>query len=147
MGYLSKMIDNHIRSTHRLIVLDCCFSGFAVVARGGKFENPGAIYRAWDQKAHVLVTAGTEKQPAYEVNGSSFFCTALFQAIGEPMAADTNDDDIVTDEELGVFLTAQVPQIARQYNRSLNPMHYRDTQVQNMGQFLFIPRDHPLLAE
>ncbi|KAF0245653.1 MAG: hypothetical protein FD180_1431 [Planctomycetota bacterium] len=141
MGYLSKFLALHIKSSHRLIMTDCCFSGFVITSRGTDLNfDSSAIYKNWGRAAHVLITAGTEQQPAFEENGRSYFTKALLEAVGKELSADTNKDGIVTDEELGSYLKQRVPEIAAKRKLKLNPLHWRDQEHDDMGQFLFIPR-------
>lgn len=147
MSFLSKFISQHVESTHRMILADCCFSGYIIKARGRRLENPSAIYSTWKEQSKVIITAGTEEQPTYEVRGQSFFSTALHEGLGPALIADQEPKDgIVTDAELGAYLDRRVPEIAKRYGCSMNPLLMRDEGAA-LGQYLFIPKDHSVHEE
>ncbi|MBK8146603.1 MAG: hypothetical protein IPK62_17250, partial [Bacteroidetes bacterium] len=112
MGHLAKDVRQNIRSSHQLLLIDCCFSGFVTRARGNPRENPSSVYELWKERAHVVITAGTADQLAYEEGDHSVFSETLFRGLGKDaqgMPADANQDGILTDGELANWLGSEVP--------------------------------------
>ncbi len=143
MGHLSRDIREKIHSSHQILLIDCCFSGFVTKARGNVNENPQAIYELWKSKAHAIVTAGSEKQRSFESGEKSIFSGTLFRALGgesESMLADVNKDGLVTDAELAAYLSSEVPKQFAGSKLTQTPQYHRGTEGDDVGQFLFIPR-------
>ena len=143
MGHLSRDIRKQVHSTHQMLLIDCCFSGFAVKARGNINENPQKIYEMWKNNAHAIMTAGSEKQRSFEVGERAIFTKTLLRALGSDsssMPADLNDDGLVTDAELGAYLQDQVPKQFQGTSLTQSPQYLRGTEGDDVGQFLFIPR-------
>ncbi len=156
MGMLSKLISDNISSSHQLLLIDCCFSGFTSQTRGYEPATEGQIYRAWGNVAHVVITAGTNSQQVNELPDHSFFARALLKALepgltGRPHSeCDVSHDGIVTDEELAAFLAKEVPKMVAKITNSepQDPQRFtdlRDTD-HDWGQFIFIPTRHPTIA-
>jgi len=132
-----------VHSTHQMLLIDCCFSGFAVKARGNINDNPQKIYEMWKNNAHAILTAGSEKQRSFEVGERAIFTKTLLRALGSDsgsMPADLNEDGVVTDAELGAFLQNQVPKQFEGTSLTQSPQYLRGTEGDDVGQFLFIPR-------
>ncbi|MCC6149404.1 MAG: caspase family protein [Planctomycetes bacterium] len=143
MGHLSRDIRKQVHSTHQMLLIDCCFSGFAVKARGNINDNPQKIYEMWKNNAHAILTAGSEKQRSFEVGERAIFTKTLLRALGSDsgsMPADLNEDGVVTDAELGAFLQNQVPKQFEGTSLTQSPQYLRGTEGDDVGQFLFIPR-------
>lgn len=143
MGHLSRDIRKQVHSTHQMLLIDCCFSGFAVKARGNINDNPQKIYEMWKNNAHAIMTAGSEKQRSFEVGERAIFTKTLLRALGSDsgsMPADLNEDGVVTDAELGAFLQNQVPKQFEGTSLTQSPQYLRGTEGDDVGQFLFIPR-------
>lgn len=143
MGQLSRDVQKRIRSEHQLLLIDCCFSGFAVRRRGDPLDTASVIYRNWRKRAHVVITAGTEEEPVYELSdGRSLFGGAVLDALGGDhgeLHADTDQDGIVSDAELGFFLRQQVEDRAARMYRKQRPYYVRGLEGDDVGQFLFVP--------
>jgi hypothetical protein len=148
MQHLPGDIEKYIYSQHSLIMTDCCFSGFTMQSRGEEDIDP-RLYDLWKEEARVILTAGTEgetaKEDAREL-GHALFTQALLYGLelgddGHP-GADENGDGILTDSELGGYVSRWVPrQIRRHGNTSpQHPQYYRDDgAADRVGQFLFVP--------
>lgn len=146
MEDLPRHIARDINASHRLILLDCCYSGFAAQARGaGALDAPGAIFAAWGRGAQIVLTAGTTEEQALESRdrGShGLFTGAVLEAVGPDMSADANRDRVVTDGELACYLqdrlSARVAQIAP--TKTMTPQYTRGVPgwKDDVGQFLFI---------
>lgn len=144
MGHLARDIRQNIKSSHQMLLIDCCFSGFVTKARGNPKAEPSAIYELWKTRAHVVITAGTADQRAFEVGTSSVFSQTLFRGLGietERMLADANNDGILTDAELGVWMSEEVPKMFARSARTQTPQYLRGLEeLDDVGQFLFLPR-------
>ncbi|MGQ0613103.1 MAG: hypothetical protein ACT4PV_05125 [Planctomycetaceae bacterium] len=141
MGQLSDNVQKFVRSEHKLLLIDCCFSGFAALTRGDPFENLSSIYLGWRRPAHIVLTAGTEGEPVRE-DRRSFFARAVFDALGwgeGPLLADVNQDGIVTDAEFGRFVQIHVEERAAQGGHVQRPYYVRGLPGDGLGQFLFKP--------
>lgn len=135
MNHLSRDLMERVRSSHQLLLLDCCYSGLAL--QRGTIPDAGRVYELWKNRAYVVITAASEREPAWEEQlGGSLFTNALLLGLGEGLPADLQvdggRDGIITDEELmhylGETVKDQTPQRAP----------YRPQQS-DVGQFLFLP--------
>ena len=152
MQELLDGIRKGIPSRHVMVVLDACYSGWAVGAKGDATLTD-AMHSLWKERAEVVITAGTKGQRAWEDEaeeggwqwgGHSALTAFLLEGLGASgrPAADTNVDSVVTDEELARYLRARVPAAVRELKRSEQlPQFFRfDEQLPKSGQFLFIPK-------
>jgi hypothetical protein len=143
MSHLSGDIRQHIYSTHQILLIDCCFSGFVTKARGNINDNPEKVYEMWKSNAHAIMTAGSEKQRSFEVGERAIFTKTLLRGLGAEsgsMLADMNQDGLVTDAELGAYLQSEVPKQFGSSSFTQNPQYLRGTEGDDVGQFLFFPR-------
>lgn len=152
MQELLDGIRKGVPSRHVMVVLDACYSGWAVGAKGeGALSD--AMHSLWKERAEVVITAGTKGQRAWEDEaeaagwqwgGHSALTAFLLEGLGASgrPAADTNADKVITDEELAKYLRQRVPAAVRQLKKSeQTPQFFRfDEQLPKSGQFLFIPR-------
>lgn len=140
-----------VPSKHVMVVLDACYSGWAVGAKGEERLTP-ELRTLWRERAEVVLTAGTRGQRAWEDEaeekawqwgGHSALTAWLLAGLGEGgrPEADANGDRVVTDEELARYLRERVPQAVRASRRAeQTPQFFRfDEQLPKSGQFLFIP--------
>jgi hypothetical protein len=146
MGYLVKFIRDRVASSHQMLLIDCCYSGFVINARGALSTDISSVYEMWKQRARAVITAGTADQQSLEVGPNALFTGNLIKAL-TPMPsgripADANGDGIVTDLELYNFLQQTVSQQAQSIGFQLTPQYLRalPDSDDDVGQFLFIPR-------
>ena len=116
------------------MLLDCCYSGFGAKARG-EMAPDGRIFGLWKEKARAVITAGSEKQRSWELAKEAFFSAALLRGLGESLPADTNQDGIVTDEELGDYAYREVKKAT---GDKQTPIFFRGVKGDDVGQFLFV---------
>ena len=151
MQELLDGIRKGVPSRHVMVVLDACYSGWAVGAKGeaGLSES---MHSLWKERAEVVLTAGTRGQRAWEDEaepgawqwgGHSALTAFLLEGLGasgKPLA-DTNGDRVITDEELARYLRLRVPAAVKDLKRSeQTPQFFRfDEQLPRSGQFLFLP--------
>jgi len=135
-----------------MLVIDACYSGWAVGAKGGLQLSP-ALRSLWSERAEVVLTAGTRGQRAWEdetepsawsFGGHSVMTSFFLQALGESgtVEGDLNRDGVVTDEELAAYLSARVPLAVREARHAeQTPQFFRfDESLPKSGQFLFVPQ-------
>ena len=144
-----------VPSRHVMVVLDACYSGWAVGAKGDE-RLTDELKSLWAERAEVVLTAGTKGQRAWEDEaeqgawqwgGHSALTAFLLEGLGASgtAQADANKDAVVTDEELARFLKARVPNAVRDLKRAeQQPQFFRfDEQLPKSGQFLFLPGSTP----
>lgn len=144
---MQELIDDvrkGVPAKHVMLVLDACYSGWAVGAKGGAELSP-ELRSMWKERAEVVISAGTKGQRAWEDDeGHSVMTSFFLQALGESGAprADRNGDGVVTDEELAQFLGDNVPRAVRESRHAeQTPQFFRfDESLPKSGQFLFVPR-------
>jgi Caspase domain len=150
---MQELIDDlrkGVPSKHVMVVLDACYSGWAVGAKGDEALSP-ELRTLWAERAEVVLTAGTKGQRAWEDEvepsawkwGGHSALTAFFlEALGAsgPALADRNGDQVVTDEELALYLREGVPPAVRAARHAeQQPQFFRfDEQLPKSGQFFFV---------
>lgn len=157
MQDLLSDIRKGVPSRHVMLLLDCCYSGWAVGAKGDD-ELDAHVGSLWKERAEVVLTAASKGQRAWEdepeerawVWGghsamTSFILEGLTVGGAGTAAADMNTDHVVTDEELAKFVKEHVPASVRsQKNTKQTPNLFRfDASLPKSGRFLFVPRAEP----
>lgn len=147
-------IRKGVPSKHVMLLLDCCYSGWAVGAKGDD-ELEAHVGSLWKERAEVVLTAASKGQRAWEDDPeerawawgghsvmTAFILEALTLGAEGTAAADANTDHVVTDEELAKFIKERVPaSVKAQKNTKQTPTLFRfDASLPKRGQFLFIPR-------
>ena len=143
-----------VTSRYVMLLLDCCYSGWAVGAKGDD-ELEAQIGSLWKERAEVVLTAASKGQRAWEDEPeerawawgghsvmTAFILEGLEVGAEGTAAADANADHVVTDEELAKFVKERVPASVRaQKNTKQTPTLFRfDASLPKRGQFLFVPR-------
>ena len=110
-----KKFTNHANAKHILFLIDACYGGLAAVgSRGLEFKKVGdANWRKITKgKVRKIITAGRKDEPVIEKSewGHSAFARNVLRGIGEDRAADLDNNDYITSEELGVYLKTKVSQ-------------------------------------
>lgn len=154
MQDLLSDIRKGVPSRHVMLLLDCCYSGWAVGAKGDD-ELEAHIGSLWKERAEVVLTAASKGQRAWEDEPeerawawgghsvmTAFILEGLEVGAEGTAAADANADHVVTDEELAKFVKERVPASVRaQKNTKQTPTLFRfDASLPKRGQFLFVPR-------
>jgi uncharacterized caspase-like protein len=137
---MQELVDDlrkGIPSKHVMLILDACYSGWAAGAKG-EVELSSEVRSLWQERAEVVLTAGTKGQRAWEDEGRSIFTASLLD--GLKGSADTNGDAVITDEELAAFLRKRVPEAVRaKKHAEQSPQFIRfDEALPKSGQFLFV---------
>lgn len=150
-------IRKGVPSRHVMLLLDCCYSGWAVGAKGDD-ELEAHVGSLWKERAEVVLTAASKGQRAWEDDPeerawawgghsvmTSFILEGLAVGSSGTANADANTDHVVTDEELAKFIKERVPESVRaQKNTKQTPTLFRfDASLPKRGQFLFVPRSEP----
>jgi len=109
---------------HILYLVDACYGGLTLVTRGlGKPQTPEYLRKMTKEKGRQVITAGGKDEKVTERPewGHSAFTRNLLAGLKDGLA-DENMDDIITAEELGLFIKnrvvvdsdgAHTPQIGR----------------------------------
>ncbi|MEW6744288.1 MAG: caspase family protein [Planctomycetota bacterium] len=121
------------QAKHVLLLLDCCFSGWAVLRSGPGEERFEA---ATTRSAKQVLTAGEPGEPVADAlpqapGHSPFTCTLLEGLSG---AAATAGRPFITASELGVFITSRVPDLTG------GRQHPSWTNLKGLGDFVFRPK-------
>ncbi len=150
-------IRKGVPSRHVMLLLDCCYSGWAVGAKGDD-ELEAHVGSLWKERAEVVLTAASKGQRAWEDDPeqrawawgghsvmTSFILEGLAVGSSGTANADANTDHVVTDEELAKFVKERVPESVRaQKNTKQTPTLFRfDASLPKSGRFLFVPRSEP----
>ncbi len=143
-------ITKSIESNHLLLLLDCCYGGWAGAKGPGELSPEVTEY--WDETARAIMTAGTRGQQAWEDDphqpvwdGHSAFTRFVIEGLtvepGGLAIADENEDRVVTDEELHAFVRARVPgAVLDAKSARQEPQLVRvENELPRSGKFLFIP--------
>lgn len=139
MGDLRKGVP----SKHVMVLLDACYSGWAVGAKGDAALSP-EVRSLWAERAEVVLTAGTKGQRAWEDDpehprweGHSAFTAFLLEGFTK---GDLNGDRVITDEELASYLKQRVPAAVKaEKHAEQTPQFFRfDETLPKSGQFLFV---------
>ncbi len=150
---MQELVDDlrkGVPSKHVMVILDACYSGWAVGAKGDA-RLSGELRTLWNERAEVVLTAATKGQRAWEDeaeqgawqwNGHSVLTAFLLEGLGRSQA-DSNGDHVITDEELAAFLNSKVPVAVRQSRQAeQSPQFFRfDEHLPRSGQFLFLPTE------
>lgn len=150
---MQELVDDlrkGVPSKHVMVILDACYSGWAVGAKGDA-RLSGELRTLWNERAEVVLTAATKGQRAWEDeaeqgawqwNGHSALTAFLLEGLGRAQA-DSNGDRVITDEELAAFLVSKVPLAVRQSRQAeQSPQFFRfDEHLPRSGQFLFLPTE------
>ncbi|HVK63084.1 MAG TPA: caspase family protein [Polyangium sp.] len=154
MQDLVSDIRKGVPSKHVMLLLDCCYSGWAVGAKGDD-ELETHLGSLWKERAEVVLTAGSKGQRAWEDDPderawawgghsamTAFILEGLSVAAAGTAAADTNQDHVVTDEELAKFVKERVPRsVQDKKDAKQTPTLFRfDASLPKSGQFLFVPK-------
>lgn len=157
MQDLLSDIRKGVPSRHVMLLLDCCYSGWAVGAKGDD-ELDAHVGSLWKERAEVVLTAASKGQRAWEDDPeerawawgghsvmTSFILEGLTVGAAGTASADSNTDHVVTDEELARFVKERVPESVRaQKNTKQTPTLFRfDASLPKSGRFLFVPRSEP----
>lgn len=148
-------IRKGVPSRHVMLLLDCCYSGWAVGAKGDD-ELDAHVGSLWKERAEVVLTAASKGQRAWEDEpeerawawgGHSVMTSFVLEglAIGAEgsAGADANKDRVVTDEELAKYVKEHVPaSVKAQKNLKQTPTLFRfDASLPKSGKFLFVPKN------
>lgn len=148
-------IRKGVPSRHVMLLLDCCYSGWAVGAKGDD-ELDTHVGSLWKERAEVVLTAASKGQRAWEDEPeerawawgghsvmTSFILEGLTIGAEGSAGADANKDRVVTDEELAKYVKEHVPaSVKAQKNVKQTPTLFRfDASLPKSGKFLFVPKN------
>jgi hypothetical protein len=149
MSYLVSFVSHRVVSSHQMMLVDCCYSGFVTTSRGGYKTDVSSVYSMWKERARIVITAGTANQQSWDDGRKALFTSNLIRALTPDasgyMPADANHDGIVTDDELYKYLRDVVSTEAHDLPipgyHELTPQYLRalPDSDDDVGQYLFIP--------
>ena len=101
------------KAKHILFLIDACYGGLAAVgSKGIEYNKVGdANWRKITKgKARKIITAGRKDEEVQERSawGHSAFARNILRGIGEERGADMDNDNHISANELGVYLTTKV---------------------------------------
>lgn len=153
---MHKMVEDikkGVPSKHIMLVLDCCYAGWAGAKGDDDLET--TLGTLWKERAEVVLSAGAKGQRAWEDEVESkawvwdghsamtaFLLAGLKKGSDGVAAADKNQDHVVTDEELAMFVRGKVPPSVAEFKQKAQqtPQFFRlDQNLTKSGQFLFVP--------
>ena len=137
VGFYRKALDmnqvmawaRRIRAKHALFMFDSCFSGAVFKAKNLPGKEERYIRRATHKPVRQFITAGGAGET---VPARSTFTPAFVDALRE-RKGDLNKDGYVTGNELGVYLSQEVPRYENQNPQYGKIKEYRLAQ----GDFVF----------
>lgn len=99
-SFIQQVLQRHARVRHRLIILDCCFSGTLIDGRRSGDNEPLILDRLTGE-ATAILTSSSRFQPSYEVKGerNAIFTQFLIEGI-RTGAADEDGDGRITFDDL-----------------------------------------------
>jgi hypothetical protein len=101
------------KAKHILFLIDACYGGLAAIGtKGIEYNKVGdANWRKITKgKARKIITAGRKDEQVQERSewGHSAFARNILRGIGEERGADMDNDNHISANELGVYLTTKV---------------------------------------
>jgi sulfatase modifying factor 1 len=127
-----KEATEEIKAKHILYVMDCCYSGIALMTRGA--DEAFMIEMTRDPCVY-MITAGKAGEEALETGGHGIFTYYVLRGLdGE---ADYDKNGVVSGTELGLYSNKWVSFEARQRNKSQTPQFGR---LDGEGEIVFVPR-------
>lgn len=132
-----------LKARHSLVLLDCCFSGFAAVGKGsGKIgqDDIGAYRRLMEHQSWAAITAGTEKEEAFELEDKKQ--SAFTWAVLETLKARATEEAPFSSMEFFVDVRQSVLKLRDSQGRQLSPQ-FRPLKVNQAaeGELVLIPAE------
>ena len=139
---ISKLreVAQHIHAKHILYVMDSCYSGIALLAKGtdrGEF-----IAAMTEDPVTYIITAGKADEKAFEVSGQGVFTYYFLRGLrGE---ADTDKNEVITGTEIGAYTQKWVLSHAKNLNKQQTPHFGR---IDGEGEFVFVPLERKIFED
>lgn len=88
MGDVADMAKNS-RARHVLLLMDCCFSGFAAASRAGGAADAGEYAQLMSRYSRIAITAGTDEERSFEWKDRKhgYFTQAVLDTLAKRRAA------------------------------------------------------------
>ena len=136
-----RQISFMSNAKHILYLVDACYGGIAAVGSRGldSKTTPDYISKVTKNKARQIITAGGRGEKVIEKSewGHSAFTLNLSRGLKD-MNADLNGDDVITANELGLFLSEKV---TIDSDNQQTPQYGRMTSQE--GEFVFMSSIDP----
>ncbi len=106
--FIQQVLRRHARVRHRLIILDCCFSGKLIDGRRSG-ENEPLVLEELSGEATAILTSSSRIQPSFEEEGdrNALFTQFLIEGI-RTGAADEDGDGRITFDDLFNYIQPRV---------------------------------------
>ncbi|MBU0460923.1 MAG: caspase family protein [Nanoarchaeota archaeon] len=110
-----------IRARKQLVMLDACHSGHAVgvISKGSTQEE--ALYKMNRSSGVYILAAALHDQFAneYEELGHGIFTYTILQGLSDNFGADSDNNHLISANELVLFVESNMPKYSRLYSRSV----------------------------
>jgi uncharacterized caspase-like protein len=138
MRKLAARIRDTKNGRHIILLLDCCFSGFAATPRGVEDDSAREYRQLMTNPSRIAITAGTEDQESIEISsgpgaGHGAFTAGLLDALNKRV----NDHAPASATELFLDLRKEVVTLAQQNQWELSPQ-LRPLNA-DKGEIVFLP--------
>ena len=134
-------VAQHIHAKHILYVMDSCYSGIALLAKG---TDRGEFIAAMTEDPVIyMITAGKADEKAFEVSGHGVFTYYFLRGLkGE---ADTDKNEVITGTEIGAYTQKWVLQAStKNLNKQQTPHFGR---IDGEGEFVFVPLERKIFED
>ncbi|CAG1009208.1 hypothetical protein PHYC_03671 [Phycisphaerales bacterium] len=130
-----------LKARHSLVLLDCCFSGFAAVGKGSSRigqDDIGAYRRLMEHQSWAAITAGTEKEEAFELDDKKQ--SAFTWGVLETLKSRAGEKQPFSSMEFFVDVRQAVLKLRDSEGRQLSPQ-FRPLKVNQSaeGELVLIP--------
>ena len=134
-------VAQHIHAKHILYVMDSCYSGIALLAKGTDREE--FIAAMTEDPVTYIITAGKADEKAFEVSGQGVFTYYFLRGLrGE---ADTDKNEVITGTEIGAYTQKWVlKESTKNLNKQQTPHFGR---IDGEGEFVFVPLERKIFED
>ena len=131
---LIKQLSEQLPCKHVLLLVDCCYSGFALQRSAGLSPTTkGYLDIITSKQARQIITAGGKEEKAVEVLGHGLFTEILVDGLSGP--GDLDSDGLITATELGSYVKKRV---SVRSNFQQTPLF---GSLSGEGEFVFVRQD------
>lgn len=122
-SFVKQIMRTNGRSKRQVVILDCCFSGAFAEDMLVKDDGSIDVINQLGGEGRVVLTSSTSTQYSFEQKGSdlSIYTRYLVEGI-ETGAADTNDNGVITVDELHEYAQRKVQEAAPRMKPEIYPI-------------------------
>ena len=122
-SFVQEIMRTKGRSKRQVVILDCCFSGAFAEDMVVKDESPVNVINQLGGEGRVVLTSSTSTQYSFEQKGADLSIYTRYVVEGiETGAADTNDNGVITVDELHEYAKKKVQEIAPRMRPEIYPV-------------------------